>query len=423
MSLNNLHTGLADMPATMATHEIDDLLRDVSTQMASSRLTRRSSGHSVRTQASLRRKVARVMKTNSAGSSPLSIGRRKTTTSQSAARHRSTLDDHYDNMLSRGGQQPNAHSRPQQFKRPISWHPSSLAPGNTLGQPQASETEGIQFPIQVLRGNKTVANNGLLTPSLYPNVHAITSTDSIPPLQASYKMAESRVYDSYRSILGPTAYPYGPLSFSDPAPHSGLEACRGIANLQYSSPVYTCQNWSGFPGAAAIDITAPPTPDFLPIQHPPNALTEPGYGRTAPKKSSRELVGMGLYDDPEDSSTLHSVGKPLQLLPRPQALAYSQHQSVGKGLKLEETWQPPLEEDLEQADESYSSDGSDEELPQATAFQSTHQLPAPAASDLSNHTFYFESDDTYDGRMFFNETMSAIDSKAQGAAFDPFAWL
>ncbi|KAI9874926.1 MAG: hypothetical protein M1830_009126, partial [Pleopsidium flavum] len=410
----------------MATHEIDELLREVSTQMASSQLTRRSSGHSGRTSASLRREVARVMKTNSAGCSPRSVGRRKTTISQSAARHRSTLDDHYDNMLSLDGQQPNTQSRPQQYKRPISWHPSSLTPGNTVDQSRASETEGIQFPIQDSRGNQTLGINGLWTPSLFANLHATNPTASMAPPEANYmpyKLAESSEYDSYPSLPGSTAYPYGPLSVPDPAPYSASEVYEGIANLQYSSSIYPYQNWSGLPGAAAIDISAPPTPDFLPIQHPPLALAEPEYDRSTrlPKQPSRELVGMGLYDDPEDSSTLGLVGRPLQSLPRPQALAYTRHLSAGKGLKLEETWQPLPEENLEQADESYSSDGSDEELPQANAFQSTHQLPVPAASDLSNHTFYFESDDTFDGRMFFNDTMSAMDTKAQGVALDTFA--
>lgn len=413
------------MPAAMSRHEIDDLLRDVSTQMARSQLTRHSSGRSGHTSASLKSKVARVMKINSAGNSPRSIGRRKTTTSQSPARRQPTLDDHYDNMISRG-HHSNAQSRPQQYRRPISWHPSSLAPGNPSSQPWGSETKGPRFPLQASRGNQTVALNGPSTSSLFPDPHVLSSTNPIRPIEATYMPHQLADFysrdDSYPPLPGPAVYPYGPLSFSDPTSASALGSYRAVADMPHSSPKHPSQNWLGLCEGAAIAVTAPASPDFLPMQHPSFHSAERERTRLA-KQSSGELVGVGLYDNPEDTSTLDKLGRPLPAFRRLQNLAFSRHQSAGKGLKLEETWQPPSEEDLDQADENSSSDGSEEELPQACAFPGTHQLPVPASSGLANHTFYFEGDDGYGGRMFYDETMSAIDSKTHGVVFDSLAWL
>lgn len=131
---------------------------------------------------------------------------------------------------------------------------------------------------------------------------------------------------------------------------------------------------------------------------------------------------MGLYDDPDSSTSFGRVGGPLQQFFGSQPGAYPLYQPTGKGLKLEETWEPPPGGSLEQAEEEDSSDGSEDELPRSTVRQGAHQVSIPPAPDLSNHTFYFENEDTYDGGVFLNETMSAIEAKVPGAGFDAFAW-
>ncbi len=395
----------------MATHQIDELLRDVNTlntQMAMSQLSRRSSGQSKRTSTSLTRDADRVMKTNSAGSSPRSLGRRKTT-SQAPAKHRSTLDDHYDNMISGAGQQRPAQSRPNQFARPRSWHPSSLAQGNRYRQPQAGETEGLQLVTRNSAQKQFEASNPTTTPSLYPNVYTPFGMPYLPQ-----QMMESNDFNGYPGVVGTQIYPYGPLSFS--GPDTTAAVTRENGNSQY---------WSGFHATSPCDVNANLTPDFMPIQQPHRVFTKPEITRASrmPKQSSKELVGMGLYDDPDSSSPLAAKSGSLHYFPRSQAEAYLRYQPPGKGLKLEETWQPPAEEDLVQADENYSSDGSEDELPQASAFRATQQVPVAAAPDLSNHSFYFENDDHYEGKVFFNETISAIDSKVPGTGFDAFTWL
>ena len=406
----------------MATYKIDDLVRDMSTQMANSQLTRRSSGQSHRTPNNLRKDAARVMKTNSAGNSPRNIGRRKTVISQAPTRHRSTLDDHYDNMLSFGRQHAIEHNRPQHFTRPKSWHPSSLAQGYKYnGQSEAAVPRQFQDSKTI----QTATNSTSLMSSLHSNVYVPNTNTSTAALGAMYlpqQMTMSNGCQDYSYMIGPGIYPYGPLSSSDPSTNPAFDTYQGFYNPEASSFIQSYNNWSGGSAPVTFDVTTPSTPDFLPIQHPPNPAvsSDQGRGPQLAKQSSKELVGMGLYDEPDSSTSFGSAGEHLQYFLRPQSEAYPLYQPTGKGLKLEETWQPP-EEGLEQADENYSSDESEDEPPRASVRQAAQPVPLPAP-DLSNHTFYFENDDTYDGRVFLNETMSAIEAKVPGAGFDAFAW-
>ena len=100
------------------------------------------------------------------------------------------------------------------------------------------------------------------------------------------------------------------------------------------------------------------------------------------RKKSKELVGLGLYDDKKEDflSTFNSD---------------STRESLGKDLKLEETWQPPNNE--EEDEESYSSDEAEEEDPEALGF--INQAPVnpqtfyPTYGDLSDQSFFFNDDD------------------------------
>ena len=115
--------------------------------------------------------------------------------------------------------------------------------------------------------------------------------------------------------------------------------------------------------------------------------------------SGKELVGMGLYDLPEPS---------LDWSP-------SLVEATGKGLKLEETWQPPEEDDDEdeeeeeeeeeddeqEADDTSSDDGEEELPPPPPPKQEPSQIKAPVVSirpqptgNLQGQSFFFDEDDS-----------------------------
>lgn len=74
--------------------------------------------------------------------------------------------------------------------------------------------------------------------------------------------------------------------------------------------------------------------------------------------------------------------------------------SMGKGLKLEETWQPPNEDEEEADDEGYSTDEAEEveETPPTIMASSPAEAQTavyPTYADMSNQSFFFNDDDEY----------------------------
>ncbi|KAJ4335732.1 hypothetical protein N0V95_008815 [Ascochyta clinopodiicola] len=133
--------------------------------------------------------------------------------------------------------------------------------------------------------------------------------------------------------------------------------------------------------------------EFLPIQHPANYDDQMDV-----EDDGKELVGMGLYDTPDPTT---AWGGPAE--------------ATGQGLKLEETWQPPEDDENEGDDEDdeddASSEGSIEEpsppLPAVTQ-QSQHlQLPvhvkAQTPGSMEGQSFFFDDDETVSKEWWFQQ--------------------
>lgn len=122
--------------------------------------------------------------------------------------------------------------------------------------------------------------------------------------------------------------------------------------------------------------------DFLPIQHPTpdEAKASPIPDNKSLKSGGKVLVGMGLYDPPDSRPTF--VGSTLL-------------SGTGKGLKLEETFQPPSEQDDEDPVEDVGSDEEEEEeLPNPHDTQlSDTQTHDPV--NLTGQSFLFEDEDSF----------------------------
>lgn len=130
--------------------------------------------------------------------------------------------------------------------------------------------------------------------------------------------------------------------------------------------------------------------DFLPIQHPNTRDDEMEDG-------SEKLVALGLYDLPETSSTWTVFTE-----------------ATGKGLKLEETWQPPEDEDEgEDADgaDDASSEASLEEpsppLPSVSQQSQQLQLPghvkAHMSGNMEGQSFFFDDDESVSKEWWFQQ--------------------
>lgn len=143
-----------------------------------------------------------------------------------------------------------------------------------------------------------------------------------------------------------------------------------------------------------------------------------------PRRRSKELVSIGLYDNNDNDfiSALNSA-----------ASSDPSRDSLGKGLKLEETWQPP-NDDEEEPEEGYSTDEAEEmdEVPPvqiSVAPEVETAFYPPTYGDLSDQSFFFNDDDQYASESHYADYY-AIDQgyqDAQPKAADPatgnFMWL
>jgi hypothetical protein len=173
---------------------------------------------------------------------------------------------------------------------------------------------------------------------------------------------------------------------------SGSYSYSSISTPATESMPWYLQEWTR-KNNTAVTTSHNGSSDFLPIQHP--SAIEADDDDEDMEDSGKELVGMGLYDLPESSLAWNSS----TLL-----------EGTGKGLKLEETWQPPEEDEddeEQEADDASSDDGSVEELP--TAKENT-QLPLPNGSskpqipgNMEGQSFFFDEDETYKTEWWFRQ--------------------
>lgn len=101
------------------------------------------------------------------------------------------------------------------------------------------------------------------------------------------------------------------------------------------------------------NMTAPPTPEDLPKaqQVDPVVVKEEPYAASEASQEEEEegdiLIGLGLYDPPEKLPYYEEGG-----------LLSASFEPKGKGLKLEDAWEPPASDD---EDENEDGEGEDDD--------------------------------------------------------------
>ncbi|MCJ1401015.1 hypothetical protein MMC11_004227 [Xylographa trunciseda] len=422
--------------------DVDAMLFDVSNKMARAQLARQISSSS-----SFRERASRVLKPNSNGNSPQNPQRRRTVTAQMTSRRRSDMYNQTIPTPCPGAEpQPGHQSWAMSNVRPVSWHPTSMGVNRSSVRGTSARTSSYEPQTRnSTMGYQTIAMNGLPTPMTQPDLNADFPVDPFFSLDGSCIPYQQQIApQSQPSMAIPQGYDTAGLSLDtsyqsyvppDSTYHLQFPTVPLTGDYPTCSPMgYATQTWaeslSAFP-----TYTAPPTPDFLPIQNPSDmwqgATTAVRPRLTKPR--SKELVGMGLYDTPDrnsfslDSAT-ESHGDSF--------IANPHHESLGKGLKLEETWQPPAEEEEDDEEEGESSDGEEEQPVVETSPVRTHEqawqadmmgakvqdVGQPSYGDLSNQSFFFDGDDAYfDGSAYAHG--DAMQSNLQGVALKDYMWV
>lgn len=316
----------------------------------------------------------RVGKPRSSHNSPRTVERRKTTT---GAKLYATLDDHYNMMMGIDPDEDAFHFVPEPAtSRPVSWHPTTAR-------------------LDTRRQS-----------SLFPSSHMAAREYSVPSRKCD-QASDFYSLSSNNSMCAKASPYYSNCTFGYEAhrdsrdSNSSWQTQQSQATSSYSTPAtepipWYLQEWARRNQDQAV-VLQNDSAEFLPIQHPTGPEDEPEDVRM--EESGKELVGMGLYDLPDTSLDWTSPAG----------------EATGKGLKLEETWQPPeVEEEEEEQDDDDEDDGEDgeegdeQEDDDASSDDGEEELPPPppapiasinpvktnTSSNLEGQSFFFDDDDS-----------------------------
>ncbi len=325
----------------------------------------------------------RVMKPRSAGNSPSSAIRRRTTVAQSAMHgmpnqyHQSSLEAAILASATRSS-------------RPISWHPSSARSrglSNPLGLTDYASENYVMGamhdqPINGLATDSMMSNPlsaGLTFPvGYFPTYTDMQDSLSFQQQTPSLPMAGSQV----EPITWDTTVDFDYSGMTQPASDAWSLDMLSMAN-NIPPAETTCPSYASVPSPG--EMSGPSTPDFLPIQQFDD---EPASTQKKASKPEEELVGMGLYSQPSN------------------ALGQMHQETLGKGLKLEETFSPSDDEDDEvDAEGEVDEEAGDLRSTQPELTQQAQlpmaqysNLPIPKQSskqalNLLHKSFFFDHDD------------------------------
>ncbi|EPE02941.1 hypothetical protein F503_08818 [Ophiostoma piceae UAMH 11346] len=366
----------------ISAHEHDAFYQDISRQLAAASASSASSSTIRRRHSRSSQSAMRIVKPSSANNSPTSsIVRRRMPPSATMA------------------------ARPA---RPVSWHPSSSSNNNNTSylmpqyQPQPHHYFSANTPLQaddLAFPSSTYSNQTSPSTAFSPYL----STYEVPSTNAySNAHAQSQYYSPNPWALSPSTLPvpsgaamFDKLPSPDCPPLINLppsldvdaeleleleldaqdreevfrqqqEQCRQqVAAMHRMHNMQTLNTASSSSSSSSSEyayaIRAPRTPPMCTLNSEPAAVAV----SAAPEDDTdgEILVGMGLYDPPEKSfqevdPTLQSYRSSVaQLL----GAAYTMPTPTGKGLKLEDSWEPPENmDDEDEDDDERDAEGEDQ---------------------------------------------------------------
>jgi hypothetical protein len=238
----------------------------------------------------------------------------------------------------------------------MSWHSTGLEQADHHFLPSSSQFQSTVASSHFLGPNFTTCEvNGAITPITHPLAGEPFVQDAFTPLDE----ISSQDFDDRYGFLNEfsankdnfyesSCYPQYPVPTE-----SRYQYPTGLYEMQKQPEYYFRQ----------LEETAPPTPEIVPLQASTGLTGESSFN-AAEQSGKDDLIGMGLYDAPSPmpASTSFFSG-PWDIPIRP---------ALGKGLKLEETFQPTATE----YDEDEAASGEDEEEEEPDLSQ-TNDLTMP----------------------------------------------
>ena len=379
--------------AFMGSNDYDNMFQNFANHISRSELLRRLSNHSTSTSGSVKKGSARVKKQTSASNSPNYVQRRRTTANHTRSYPRAFQDNIYETREQRL-QNYYSSTHPVPSPRPVSWHPGSDA-FQSLGTQPSTNRPALGNTIAGLDNlavSKTPASS---VQQSIQHAFAMGCSLSTPPPAPSYEPSTTGEIHQYASLASDpnSAFDsYPTYSISDHAQYQYTPQSLAY-NIHPSTSYQSTQQWPAYSSCPPVNPPAQPeVPVYQPSQVPVNPARKIKVTGTPQlsRRKSKELIGMGLYDD-KQSSFLSGLNL--------AANDVASQGSMGRGLKLEETWQPPNEDEEDVDDEGYSTEEAEEveEAPQTITASAADTQTAvyPTCADMSNQSFLFNDDDDY----------------------------
>lgn len=337
---------------------VETLLDDVSRQMASSNATKYSRGASGQRGSGGSMRIVKPSSTNNSPRGSIGLGRRRTVMTD---RRRIAMAD--PNMSTTGFISNDGLQIPTRSNRPVSWHPTSQM------VPQLPFYEAYTVPTMQTQQDLHLFDLPP-TPAVYSGYGSPDSTFS--PLSMPYTGYEQNYpyADSAVPFQSNQGYASNHLAAQSIMPYSSTQSNNA------ESGMHTHFDWNNIATNGFESSTAPPTPEFfLPIQDPENTLPAddaiPYHSLSDSEPEGEILQGLGLYDTPEIvkpyPSAPHFDNYRALVMSQFLGSAYSgrksEHEPTGKGLKLEETWNPPPSDDEDDEGGDQDGEGEDDDEP------------------------------------------------------------
>lgn len=343
----------------------------------------------------------RITKPRSAGNSPSSAGRRRTTTMHSSPMYRQLPNQDYQASLNaallKSVIQHGRHSRP------MSWHPASRQPeypASSHYDPSTMAMHTFNLPVTqaCLQPQQPISSAFNDEAAM---LQTFAATEFPTPQQMTLPTAENQLPFLQDTSFLQVNNPQVDGTFFDGS-HPGLSTlAQPISNdwpfdmvsINQSVPSVGVPP-SNYGSVSSGRLTEPATPDFLPIQQFSDQAEPQSMSALVKPDSEDELVGMGLYNNPDAFAD-----DPLQGM-------------NGKGLKLEETFTPSSDNEADK--EADYDDDDQQELNQdctsQTQQQNSHHNASkegskPAESTMQKSFFFdddFEQPSMGDHRPSFN---------------------
>jgi hypothetical protein len=227
----------------------------------------------------------------------------------------------------------------------------------------------------------TAKVNGLITPLTQPSSGASCYNETFTPLEEMQMQGSENQYSAYEQAG------YG----RQWAPQQQDNRQHPPQQSYFGKTSFSTDRSSPFAYTSAQDAyvgTAPSTPNLFPASN--SSAAGDSEAPISSNQDDKVLVGMGLYDAPPPVQRTHFSGDRFSLPHRG---------SAGKGLKLEETFEPSNEDDGDdEGSEEQEAEGDDSnaELDSVTNYPTSQPLEEsqtqPAPPLLSGQSFLFDQD-------------------------------